>query len=344
MKVLFIVPYPTKGPSNRFRVQQYIPYLKEQGIDCYLEPFQTEKLYDIIYKKGHFLTMASHLAQATLKRAIVLLASKRFDAVFIHREAYPIGISLLERLFKLVNKKMIFDFDDSIFLSKPNGGLINFLKRNSKVSEIIKLSNCVIAGNNYLRDYALQFNKNVTVLPTCIDTDLYKPFDGYRRAEKIVIGWIGSRTTADYLLILKNVFGRLLDRFAHLEIKIVGADALNMERRIIKQAWSLDTEVQSLQSFDIGIMPMPDNPWTKGKCAFKIIQYMAVGIPCVASGVGMNIEVIQDGVNGFLAQSEEEWFSKLSMLIEDSKLRNRLGAQGHRTVEQRYSLKVNAPK
>lgn len=344
MNVLFIVPYPTQGPSNRFRVEQYFPYLKHNNIDYSISSLQSETLYRILYKKGHYTSKSYHLICGVWRRLLDLFSSNRYDIVFIHREAFPIGNMIIERLFNKLNGNIIYDFDDSIFLPRGNNIFFKFIKRSTNIEKIIRLSRHVIAGNDYLKNYALQFNKNVTVIPTSIDTQVYKPPQNKTITDKVIIGWIGSRTTIKYLKILRGVFKKLLSTFKNIEMKIIGGEYKTQDPRITNQRWSLETELSDLQSFDIGIMPMYDNEWAKGKCAFKIIQYMAVGIPAIASSVGMNVEVIQNGVNGFLISSEEEWFEKLSILIENPELRQKLGKAGKNTVEQRYSLMVNAPK
>ncbi|MFH1593966.1 MAG: glycosyltransferase family 4 protein [Candidatus Omnitrophota bacterium] len=334
MKVLFIVPYPTEGPSNRFRVEQYLPTLKERGINFSVRPFYSSNFRKILLKKGRYLQKILYLVFFTVLRLADVFKCRNYEIVFIHREAFPTNDCIFEWLFGKLSKKLIYDFDDSIFLTKP-----------SKVKKIIALSDFVIAGNGFLKEYALKLNKNVEVLHTCIDTDRYKPAIRFRDNKKTVIGWMGSPTTAKYLSEIKEVFRILSQKYHNVEYRVIGARFdKSADVSLVNKDWVLNSEVTELQHFDIGLMPMPDDEWTRGKCAFKIIQYMAVGIPAVASPVGMNAEVIQDGVNGFLASGIEEWCEKLSRLIESLPLRQRLGAEGRRTAERNYSLNVNAPK
>ena len=304
MKVLFFVPYPTKGPSNRFRVEQYFPVLREHQIDYKLDAFQTDELYDILYSKDNFFRKFALLIYCSIRRFFCLFKVKKFDVIFIHREAFPIFGSLFSKIIYLLNKNIVYDFDDSLFLYKSNNVLLKFLKQPKKLSEIIKLSKVVIAGNTYLRDYALKFNRNIIVIHTPIDTEKFVPKYNKPSKNKIVIGWVGSRTTSKYLNKLTKVFNILISKCPNLEVQIIGGNCNFGDPRIINKSWSLEKEIENLQNFDIGLMPMDNDEWAKGKCAFKIIQYMSIGIPVVASPVGMNLEVIKEGINGFFASSE----------------------------------------
>ncbi|HDZ77049.1 MAG TPA: glycosyltransferase [Candidatus Omnitrophica bacterium] len=345
MKILFLVPYPTKGPSNRFRVQQYFPIIKKHDIDISLQAFQSERLYDILYSNGKCLLKVILLLQCALRRILCIFTVKRFDIVFIHREVFPFLGAFFVKIIHFLNPNIIYDFDDSIFLSHSNNSLLKLLRRPSAVGKIIALSRYTIAGNNYLLDYALKFNKNSIVIPTPIDTERFAPMPVKGEQAKVVIGWVGSRTTSGYLNILSSVFKELLAKFPNIEVHIIGGEYNFDHPRLIVKPWSLESEVRNLQSFDIGIMPLDDSKWTRGKCAFKIIQYMSVGIPVVASSVGMNKKVVNNTVNGFLVDNNiREWVDKLSLLINDRKLRKKMGDAGRITVQEKYSVKNNAPK
>jgi len=335
MNVLFIVPYPTEGPSNRFRVEQYLPELRREGIKYTIRPFCNSSFYKILQKRGFYIKKLFNLILFSCMRLFDLIRSLNYDVIFIHREAFPAKNYIFEAIFSKMGKVLIYDFDDSVFLKKP-----------SKIKKILSVADSVIAGNSFLEDYAIKFGKNINVLPTCIDADKYIPSSKPKSKNKIVVGWIGTPSTSLYLSGIKEVFKILSNKYKNLEFQIIGAYKPSVEEGVpfVNKTWSLDSEIEDLQEFDIGIMPMPDNDWTVGKCAFKIIQYMAVGIPAVASPVGMNKEVIKDGVNGFFASTCQEWCEKLSTLIESSDLRENMGENGRRTIEERYSLKINAPR
>ncbi|OGW74682.1 MAG: hypothetical protein A2Z72_05405 [Omnitrophica bacterium RBG_13_46_9] len=347
MKILFLVPYPTEGASNRFRVEQYLPYLEEKGILYKVRPFISSDFYRILYLKDYLLKKILFFLRSTVFRILDVLRALKYDIIFIHRESYPLGPPFIERILKFFNKKVIFDFDDAIFLPASSGSNIFMerFNRYGKVPEVIALSDGVITGNKYLADFALKYNENVTIIPTPVDVELYAPSPKKIHSEKVTIGWIGSKTTSVFLKPMRDIFAVLLEKFPYLEIIIVGGrfDNRGLER-VRNIDWSLENEIGALQNFDIGIMPMPDTKWTRGKCAFKAILYMSVGIPCVSSPVGVTADLIKDGVNGFLAGSADAWKKKLSMLIESPDLRERIGRNARETAVNEYSVKANVPK
>ena len=346
MNILFWVPYPKEGASNRYRVGQYLPYLERVGINCTVRPFWSSSAYRILYRKGYHISKCGYFILGTISRLLDLFMLFRYDFVFIHREAYPLGGAFFEGILTILKKPFIFDFDDAIFLpaTSRSNNFIERYKKPAKVGRIVKMSKHVIAGNGYLADYAREYNNSVSVIPTPIDTDKYQP-DGNGDREEVLIGWIGSVTTITFLDMVKRVFIRLSENFSNLKFKIIGGDfSVSGLSNIISKPWSLNSEIEDLRSLDIGIMPMPDNDWTKGKCGFKAIVYMSMGLPCVCSPVGVNKEIITDGVDGFLANTEDEWFDRLANLIKNRQLRQEIGRAARATVEKRYSLSANAPK
>lgn len=349
IRVLFIVPYSSDGPSNRLRIEQYFPYLKSNGVDFAIRPFISARFYKILYKKRLYFLKTCYFMISAINRILDLFRAARYDLVFIHREAFPIGPPVFEYFIaKFIRRRIIFDFDDAIFLpniSRPNRFIERF-KVPQKVSKILRLSNIVVAGNEYLKDFAKRFNSCVEIIPTPIDTQSYKPDSGNKKQTKdIIIGWIGTPTTVVFLYQLEKVFLVLSSEYNHIKFKIIGGDFKSSALiNVINIPWSLAGEIEELKTFDIGIMPMPDNAWTRGKCAFKALLYMSMGIPVVCSPVGVNKEIIRDSFNGFLAGSNNEWVSKLSLLIEQPELRKKIGMEGRDVVEKEYSVGVNAPK
>ncbi len=347
MKILFIEPYPIEGPSSRYRVEQYMPYFKQRGLECAVRPFVSSRFYKIIYKKGHYLSKVLFFLQSCLRRFLDTFKGLNSDIIFIHLEAFPLGPPILEWMWAKFNKKIIYDLDDAIYMgtTSPANRFLRRLKWPSKIKTILAISRHVITCNEYLADYARKFNRNVTVIHTSVDTEKFTPRSKEDKRD-ITIGWIGSHTTTPYLMQLMNVFSRLAAKHK-FDLKIVGAAEHNIKIpgiTVINKEWRLADEIEQFQSLDIGVYPLSDDEWTAGKTGFKTIQYMSVGIPCVVSDVGPNRAIVEEGVNGFLAKSEDEWVEKLSRLIEDSQLRVKIGAAGRKTIMTKHSLQVNAPK
>jgi len=348
IRVLALSPIPEEGAGCRFRIAQFIPSLERAGIHVTLRSLFTPEFFRLVYRRGHRLRKAVTFANLAVRRLDSLRDVSQFDAVFIYREIFPIGPAFVERLLTLPGRPpVVFDFDDAIFLPSVSDAnrFIGALKQPGKVKTIIRLADHVIAGNDYLAAYAQRYNRAVTTIPTCVDTDRFIP-----RAAAApsggppIIGWIGSPTTAIYVSDLAPVLQRVAatDRFV-LRISGAGTPIEMPGVQIENVRWSLDDEVRLFNTCDIGVYPLADNEWSRGKCGFKAIQFMACGVPVVASAVGVNREIIQDGVNGFLASNEGEWNEKIRRLLGDAELRRRIAAAGRETIERSYSLRVHAP-
>jgi glycosyltransferase involved in cell wall biosynthesis len=241
--------------------------------------------------------------------------------------------------------RLVFDMDDAFWTHPPQFRQIGrWLRDPSRTDSLIALSDHVLAGNRFLADYAGRLNPNVSIIPTAIDTQRYTVRPRQER-ETVTVGWVGRWSSADYLRELESVFQRLVTEHPRVRILLIGAPDLGLDvERLSYRRWSLQREIVDLQEFDIGIMPLPDDEYSRGKCGFKMLQYMGVGVPVVVSPVGVNEEIIQDGENGFTARTEEEWIDKLSDLVRDAGLRTRIGLAGRRTVEERFSTSVVAPR
>jgi glycosyltransferase involved in cell wall biosynthesis len=353
IRVLALSPIPEEAAGCRFRIAQFIPYLASVGIDVTLSSLFTPEFFALVYKRGHYLRKALTFSALSLKRLDSLRDVSRFDLVFIYREVFPIGPAIVERLLSLRRRPpVVFDFDDAIFLpavSEANR-FIGALKQPRKTASIVRHSDHVIAGNAYLAEYARRFNPAVTMIPTCVDTRRFVPVggapsDGRRAGGVPVVGWIGSPTTALYLRQLLPVLQRVAREHAFV-LRVSGAgdpvEAPGLD--VDNQPWALGREVDLFNTCDVGVYPLTDDEWSKGKCGFKAIEFMACGVPVVAAAVGVNREIIQDGVNGFLASTADEWVHKVGRLLADPALRQSFAAAGRRTVEERYSLAVNAPR
>jgi glycosyltransferase involved in cell wall biosynthesis len=348
IRVLALSPIPEEGAGCRFRIAQFIPYLERAGIHVTLRSLFTPEFFRLVYRRGHRLRKAVTFASLALKRLDSLRDASQFDVVFIYREIFPIGPALVERLLALPGRPpVVFDFDDAIFLPSVSDAnrFIGALKQPGKVKTIIRVADHVIAGNDYLAAYAQRFNRAVTTIPTCVDTDRFVPRAAAAPAgAPPIVGWIGSPTTATYVNDLAPVLRRVAatDRYV-LRVSGTGT-AIEMPGVDIDSVrWSLEDEVRLFNSCDVGVYPLTDDEWSRGKCGFKAIQFMACGVPVVASAVGVNREIIRDGVNGFLASTEAEWVEKIRRLLTDEALRRRIAAAGRETIERSYSLRVHAP-
>jgi len=348
MTILFLTPYPNnQAPSQRFRFEQYFGVFHQNGIQIMQESFLDDATWKIFYKRGVLHKKIWGIFKGIVRRHLVVFQLHKFDFVFIHREACFIGPAYFEWIYsKVFRKKIIYDFDDAIWLrdvSEANNKLA-WLKRSEKTSKIISYSHYVIAGNKYLAEYAFNFSNNVIVIPTTIDTNYHSILS--REKSDIVIGWTGSITTNRHFETLLPVLQKLLIKYP-VNIKLRTISNKETEHGALPVnyiKWSKENEISDLSKFDIGIMPLPDDEWAQGKCGFKGLQYMALGIPTIMSPVGVNTEIIQDGKNGFLACSEDEWLDRLSMLIESKELREQIGKAGRNTVIEKYSVEANKQK
>lgn len=342
-EILFITTHrKDRSPGQRFRFEQYLDFLEQNDFRCTVSFIVSEKDDKILYQRRRYFQKFIILVKSILKRFKDVRKAKQYDIIFIFREALMFGSTYFEKRFKKSGAKIIYDFDDSIWLhnvSEVNNDL-GWLKRPLKTSTIIKLSDCVFVGNNFLASYASQFTNNVKVIPTTINTNKSKKIDVHKPANKICIGWTGSFTTlkhlelaVPYLKIIKKKYG---DRIYFKVISDIPFQCNEIAFEYCK--WDINSEIEDLSYIDIGIMPLQDDEWSKGKCGFKGLQYMSLEIPTVMSAVGVNKEIIQDGINGFLANDTNEWVEKLSQLIESPTLRQTLGKNGRQTVIEKYSF------
>lgn len=347
-KVLIVTAHRLdRAPNQRFRFEQYLSYLKDNGFDCEVSYILDEKADAVFYKSGQFFKKLMIFFKAFTIRRKDVSRAKQFDLIFICREAFLIGTTYFERQFVKSGVPTVFDFDDAIWnldVSEGNRKLA-WLKNPAKTSQIITQVNHVIAGNKYLSDYAKQFNANVTIIPTTLDTNYHRPSELLKvKKEVVCIGWTGSLTTVKHFRLAESVLKRIKQKYKdRVTFKVIGdGNYSNEELDIFGVPWSLSREIQDLQDIDIGIMPLPDDEWAKGKCGFKGLCYMSMNVPAIMSPVGINTDIINHGENGFLADTEEEWFEFLCYLLDNPHERERMGANARNTVVDFYS--VNSQK
>lgn len=333
--------YPDRAPNQRFRIEQYVDFLRENGVTLEFSYLLEPNDDKIFYAPGNFFKKLSIVLRSWKKRKQDVRRATNFDAVLIIRESIFIGPAIFEKRLKKRGVKIIYDFDDAIWkldVSKSNRWF-GFLKFPAKTASIIRLADVVMAGNQYLADFASRYNKNVHIVPTTVDTDQFSPAENHTQGP-VVIGWSGSLTTIKHFDLALPVLRKIREKYRQgVRFKVIGHHAFrNEELDITGIAWTKTSEVPELREIHIGIMPLPDDEWAKGKCGLKGLVYMSLGIPTVMSPVGVNSEIIRHGQNGFLPKTEEEWLEVLSQLIENPALRQSIGVAGRKTAVERYSV------
>lgn len=345
--IFFIVPYPKgSAPSQRFRFEQYLEFLADEGFSYELHPFYDTKAWNTLYAEGKTLEKIYHLLRSFMRRFLLLFQFRKADFIFVHREMSHVGPPIFEWITtKILRRKITYDFDDAIWLPNYSEQNAKFqrLKMYKKVFSIMRWANQITAGNEYLCQQAKKYNNRVTFLPTTIDLNYHKSETALKR-KKLTIGWTGSHTTAQYLDFLVPILKRLNENYEY-DFLVISNENPKLDLPNFKFIpWNKKDEIEDLNRIDIGVMPLEDSVWTQGKCAFKILQYMALSKPCVASPVGANLDVIKTGENALLAKSESDWYEALSQLIENDDLREELGENAYKTVQSRYSVEANKAK
>lgn len=338
MKILYLTKYSRMGGSSRMRSYQYFPFLEKQGMNITVKPLFGDRYLSLLYSSGNPIQFA---VLGYIKRFFVLFTVFRYERIVIEKELFPYLPATFEILLSFFGVKYIVDYDDAIFhnYDKSSSKLIRFFLSN-KIDKVIKYSGKVIVGNSYLHDRASDAGgKNISILPTVVDFERYSL---KTHSEKITvnIGWIGTKSTFEkHYLLLTNVIQRAQQNL-QTSFVVIGAASSTKLSNVEFVEWNEESEVSSLLGIDIGIMPLRNSHWEMGKCAYKLIQYMACGIPVIASPVGMNIDVVDHDVDGFLAKTEEEWYDDIKILVLDYRKRKEFGLKGRDKVREHYSLQV----
>ena len=344
-QILMIVQYPENvSPCQRFRFELYKNTLVKKGYEVTTKSFLDPEGFKIVHQYGFLFKKSLALLKGFFRRLILLFKIGKYDFVLVQREFAPVGPPVFEWLVtKLFRKKLIYDFDDAIWLpsvSQQNRMAAHF-KNAQKVSAICKMAYKVSAGNEYLCNYARQYNRNVLYNPTCVDTSNRYNVLANHDVEKITISWTGSFSTLKYLTIVENALKRLQDKY-DFNVKIICNQQPSLNLKNVEYVeWSEDNEVSELASCQIGLMPLTADEWSEGKCGFKLIQYLSLGIPSVSSSVGVNKKIIEEGVNGYFADSDQEWYNSIEKLLLDTTLRKKMGAAGRQKMIAQYSLQSN---
>lgn len=351
MRVLVLIPslYGT-GPGTRFRVEQWARCLEPRGFQFTFAPFESRALHEVLYRPGMFVRKSCAMVAAFLKRFEAVLRARACDVVLLYREAALIGPALIERLLPLGGTPIVYDFDDPIWLPyrSPTNSFFSRLKFQSKTAAICRLADRVITGNRLLAAYAVEKGaRAVDIVPSTIDlTEYPTPAPAVSR-EPVTLGWTGSHSTVPFLEQLQPVLIKLADRLKFRLVVISHNDSYRMNgltAETVSRKWNAESEAGDLADVDIGLAPFPNTGWTPWRCHGKVLQYMALGIPTVASPIGIVPDYIEDGVDGFLADGPAQWLEKLEILIRHAQLRKTFGAASRSKLERMYSAQVWAPK
>jgi glycosyltransferase involved in cell wall biosynthesis len=344
IRILAATRYGPKAASSRLRFFQYIAPLREQGIDLIPRPLFSDDYLDALYR-GSRVARLWHGTMAYLRRLATFARIGQADVVWLEKELFPYLPGLPDRILACLGVPVVVDIDDAIFHSydhSPHWLVRTTLSR--KMAGIMRRAAAVMAGNEYLADYARRSGaRMVEVVPTVLDVGRYRPRTHGDVAGPITVVWIGTPITSKFLPLIHEPMRRLIAAGVPVRLHAIGADPAHVPADLGQVApWSEDTEAAEVAKGDIGVMPLPDEPWERGKCGYKLIQYMACGLPVVASPVGVNATLVRPGVNGLLARDEEGWVESLRLLAGNAAMRSAMGAAGRRLVESAYSIPSQA--
>jgi glycosyltransferase involved in cell wall biosynthesis len=345
MKLLALTRYTRKGPSSRYRFYNYRKLFGEEGVTMEIDPFFPDAYLDHRGIRKRFPAVLLAYGRR-LGRVLELLRNPgRYDLVLVEYELFPWWPALFERLFRLRGVRYVVDYDDAVFhrYDRHRSVIVRRLL-GDKIASVMRNARGVVVCNPYLEAYARRVNRKILRLPTVPPTERYRNecVPRREREQTFVIGWIGSKSTSPYLLEFLPAYRRFAERHRGASLHLVGFDeellsAEERERyRIRTIPWSEEGELEAIRNFDVGIMPLPDTPWSRGKCGFKLLQYHACGKGVIASPVGINRSIVRHGHNGLLAETEREWEEALERFRSDEAFRRAAGEAGRRQMDEKY--------
>jgi len=342
--VFFLTKYTRAGASSRYRCFQYLPALLTAGFEYTVSPLFDDAYLAQKYNNGR--ASLWHVMAAFARRLCAVMPLPSGTLVVVEYELLPWFPALLERWLVWRGCRLVVDYDDALFhqYDQHRSWIVRCLL-GDKIATVMRLADTVVAGNAYIADYARRAgSRRVEVIPTVVDLARYSAGQAAFDSSVFTIGWIGSPSTAKYLHIIAPALAEVC-RNGAARVRLIGSGNIDLPNVPVDVLpWHEETEVEDICGFDVGIMPLPDDPWARGKCGFKLIQYMACGLPVVASPVGVNAVMVTEGQNGYLATTIDEWVKALQSLQADKDLRRRLGAEGRKRVEERYALQVTSPQ
>jgi glycosyltransferase involved in cell wall biosynthesis len=344
-KILIICPYPeNEVPGQRLKYEQYFDHFRRNGYEITVSPFLGPAGYKVVYKPGRYLVKFMWILLGYLKRVLQIFSLPFYDGIYVFLYVTPFGSSLFERLFRVLSRRMIYDIDDLVYMKRASqfNSFAAILRFPGKYFYQMRVADHVITCTPHLDATVRKYNSNTTDISSTINTDKYLPKEDYSNNHQLVIGWSGSHSTEPYVRLLLPLL-RELGRRHEFKLLVIGtgnftADGLNVE----SIPWRETSEVSDLRRIDIGLYPLPNEEWVHGKSGLKALQYMALGIPTIATAVGANFRVIEDQVSGYLVRTDLEWTNCLEKLLEDADLRRDIGTKARERVEKYYSVKANA--
>lgn len=343
-KLLILCPHPEGvAPGQRLKYEQFFSHWRSHGYEVTVSPFMTKRFWDIVYKPGRLPEKLFWTLWGYARRIRDLARTPFYDGTYVFLWVTPFGPALFERAVRMLSGRMIYDIDDLVFLGKTSKAnrLVALLKGPRKMHYLMKQADWVITCTPYLDAYVRKFNPKTTDISSTINTETYQPVGRYDNDHVITLGWSGSHSTSPYLLLLQDVL-REIRRVFEFRLLVIGDPNFclgNMPCEALP--WSRQTEVSDLQRIDIGLYPLPDELWVQGKSGLKALQYMALGIPTVASAIGANFRIIEDGKSGFLARNPDEWRDSILALAREPDLRRRIGLNARERVVRFYSVAAN---
>ena len=347
MRVLALTPnLYGRSPGQRSSIELWEKVLTPAGIFLDHHPFETDRLREVVYRRGLYGRKLVETVRAYRQQLGALRTVDDYDAVLIYREAALIGPELIERLAARHHKPIIYQLDDPLYVRyrSPFSGYLSYLKFSGKVGRICRMSRVVIVNSRFHGDYARRFNANVREIPSVVDADRYFPAPGEGSDGRVCVGWSGSASTAGNLEVIARPIAELA-RQREVELRFIGVEEPPFGGvEAVIQPWRPETEVDDLRWLDVGLLPVPVTEWNKRKFFLKLVQYMALGIPPVCTPLGANPDVVDHGRTGFLPGSDREWATTLLRLVDDLSLRAEVGARAAEVARERYTLQANAER
>ncbi len=346
MRVLTLVPSQLgHAPGQRGSIELWEKILKPEGIELDFAPFETEELRRILYASGNQIGKTFEMLRGYANRLKLLQKLDEYDAVFVYREAALFGPAFLEKLVAR-RKPIIYQLDDPLFVPyrSPTNGYLSYFKFFGKIKEIIRVSKVVIVNSTHIREYAEQFNPNIWQVPSVVDTDKFDFKSFPETPDRVCIGWSGSQTTLKNIKLVEKPL-QVISAKNICDIQLIGGTDFDLtDVKYTARKWRSETEVEDLRKMQIGLVPLPDQPWNRYKFIMKTAQYMALGIVPIGTPMASNMEVIRPGINGFLAATDGEWVDHITTLISDDKLRNKMSDAAVADARNYYSLEANSKK